>query len=294
VVESSAGARLIQRIGIIAKPQRESICGVVPGLMEWLRARKLDVLCDRETAECLAQEKGVSREEIAASADLLLVLGGDGTLLAAARALGEKPVPILPVNLGQLGFLTSVKLDEMYAILEEVLSGKHRISERTQLQATVTRDGAAIGTYFALNDAVLTKTTLARIMDFDLSIDGAFVCKYRADGLILATPTGSTAYSLSAGGPIVYPLLDAFIITPICTHQLTNRPLVIPDKANVEVRFGPEEQTFYLTLDGQIGVELHTGDMVTLKKAARKVLLVRPMRKSYFEILRNKLKWGER
>jgi len=285
---------LIQRIGIIAKPQRESICGVVPGLLEWLRGRKLEVVCDRETAECLPNETGVSREEIASCADLLLVLGGDGTLLAAARVLGEKRVPILPVNLGQLGFLTSVKLEEMYLILEEVFAGKHRISERTQLEATVTRKGESVGTYLALNDAVLTKTTLARIMDFDLSIDGAFVCTYRADGLIIATPTGSTAYSLSAGGPIVYPALDAFIITPICTHQLTNRPLVLPDKSNVEVRFGPEEQTFYLTLDGQIGVELHTGDVVTLKKAANKVLLVRPMRKSYFEILRSKLKWGER
>lgn len=285
---------MIRRVGIIAKPERESICSVVPGLLEWLRARKLEVVCDEETAQCLTSEKGVAREELAGRVDLLLVLGGDGTLLAAARAMGEKQAPILPVNLGQLGFLTSVKLDELYPILEEAIEGKSRISERTQLEATVLRNGAPTGTYRALNDAVLTKTTLARIMDFDLSIDGAFVCKYRADGLIIATPTGSTAYSLSAGGPIVYPVLDAFIITPICTHQLTNRPLVIPDTANLEVKFGPEEQTFYLTLDGQIGVELHTGDVVTFKKAATKVRLVRPARKSYFEILRKKLKWGER
>ncbi len=251
-------------------------------------------MCDAETAECLEGEKGEARESVASSVDLLLVLGGDGTLLAAARALSEKAVPILPVNLGQLGFLTSVKLDELYPILEEVLAGKHRVSERVQLEATVLREGAVAGTYRALNDVVLTKTTLARIMDFDLSIDGTFVCKDRSDGLIIATPTGSTAYSLSAGGPIVYPVLDAFIITPICTHQLTNRPLVIPDKMTLEVRFGPEEQMFYLTLDGQIGVELHTGDVVTLKKSERKVHLVRPMKKSYFEILRKKLKWGER
>ncbi len=286
---------MIQRVGIIAKPQRESIVSVVPGLLDWLRARKLEVVCDEEVASCIPPESGLPREEVTTTVDLLLVLGGDGTLLAAARALGEKPVPILPVNLGQLGFLTSVKLEEMYPILEEVLAGHNRISERTQIEATVHRKGAVAGVYLALNDAVLTKTTLARIMDFDLSIDGAFVCKYRADGLIIATPTGSTAYSLSAGGPIVYPVLDAFIITPICTHQLTNRPLVIPDRANLELRFpAQEDQSFYLTLDGQIGVELHTDDVVTLKKSPRKVLLVRPMRKSYFEILRNKLKWGER
>lgn len=284
----------MKRIGIIAKPQRESLRAFVPALLNWLRARQLDVVCDEETAACLEGEKGEARESVASSVDLLLVLGGDGTLLAAARALSEKVVPILPVNLGQLGFLTSVKLDELYPILEEVLAGKHRVSERVQLEATVLREGAVAGTYRALNDVVLTKTTLARIMDFDLSIDGTFVCKYRADGLIIATPTGSTAYSLSAGGPIVYPVLDAFIVTPICTHQLTNRPLVIPDKMTLEVRFGPEEQMFYLTLDGQIGVELHTGDVVTLKKSERKVHLVRPMKKSYFEILRTKLKWGER
>ena len=287
-------AETIRRIGIIAKPQRESIAGVVPGLLEWLRARKLEVICDGESAACLPGEKGVAREEMAAHVDLLLVLGGDGTLLAAARALGGNEVPILPVNLGQLGFLTSVKLDEMYPILEEVLAGRSRVSVRTQLQATVSRSGKPEETYCALNDAVLTKTALARIMDFDVSIDGAFVSKYRADGLIIATPTGSTAYSLSAGGPIVYPVLDAFIITPICTHQLTNRPLVIPDSASVEVRFGPEDQTFHLTLDGQVGTDIRSGDVVTLTKSARKVRLVRPMRKSYFEILRSKLKWGER
>lgn len=287
-------ATAIKRVGIIAKPERASITSVAPKLLEWLRSRKLEVVCDQETAQCLPGEKGIAREEMAGKVDLLLVLGGDGTLLAAARAMGAQQVPILPVNLGQLGFLTSVKLDELYPILDETLAGKNRISERTQLEATVMRNGKPAETHRALNDAVLSKTTLSRIMDFDLSIDGAFVCNYRADGLIIATPTGSTAYSLSAGGPIVYPVLDAFIVTPICTHQLTNRPLVIPDSAHLEVKFGPEDQTIYLTVDGQKGVELHTGDVVQFKKAATKVQLVRPVRKSYFEVLRNKLKWGER
>jgi NAD+ kinase len=284
----------IRRIGVIAKPQKERLAPVIPELRRWLGGRNLELVCDRETAECVGGEPGVPREQIAAQVDLLLVLGGDGTLLAAARALGHHTVPILPVNLGQLGFLTSVKLEEMYLILDEVLAGKHRISERTQLEAQVARAAGAAETHRALNDVVLAKTTLARIMDFDLAIDGAFVCKYRADGLIIATPTGSTAYSLSAGGPIVYPLLDAFVVTPICTHTLTNRPLVVPDSATLEVRFGPAEQTFYMTLDGQMGVKLQTGDVVTLRKAAQRVQLVRPLRKSYFEILRTKLKWGER
>ena len=255
----------MQRVGIIAKPQRETICEVLPALRKWLHEHKLEVVCDQETAQCLGEADGVAREEMAGRVDLVLVLGGDGTLLAAARALGARQVPILPVNLGQLGFLTSVKLNEVYPVLEQVLSGKHRMSERSQIEAEVWRKGASAGKHTALNDAVFTKTPLARIMDFELSIDGTFVSKYRADGLIIATPTGSTAYSLSAGGPIVYPVLDAFVITPICTHTLTNRPIVVPDRFALEVQFGAENETFYLTLDGQVGVELHTGDRVTLK-----------------------------
>lgn len=285
---------MIKRIGIMAKPQRESICEVVPALRRWLQQRQLEAVVDRETAQCLGEGCGTAREDMAGRVDLLLVLGGDGTLLAAARAMGEHQVPILPVNLGQMGFLTSVKLEEFYPVLEQVIAGNHRVSERSQIEAEVWRGGASQGKYTALNDAVFTKTPLSRIMDFALAVDGQFVSRYRADGLIIATPTGSTAYSLSAGGPIVYPVLDAFIITPICTHTLTNRPLVIPDRFPMEVQFGEESEHFYLTLDGQVGVELHMGDRVTLKKSATTVRLVRPIKKSYFEILRTKLKWGER
>lgn len=285
----------MKTIGIISKPQQESIRQVVPPLLNWLKQRQIAALCDPETAECVGPLCPVlSRQELAARAEMLLVLGGDGTLLAVGRAAGEREVPILPVNLGSLGFLTSVKLNELYAVLEEVQAGQHRISERIQLDTEVLRGGQVTERNRALNDAVLSKATLARIIDMELAIDGHYVCSYRADGLIISTPTGSTAYSLSAGGPIVYPTVDAFLITPICPHSLTNRPLVIPDSMTLELAFQASDNAAYLTLDGQVGVELHEGDRVVIRKAAKRLKLVRPLRKTYFEILRNKLKWGAR
>ncbi len=236
----------------------------------------------------------VQRQNLPGQADLLIVLGGDGTLLATARLMTEHNVPILPVNLGGLGFLTSVPLADLYPILEQVLEGKNRISERVMLQAEVVRDGKAVESHCALNDAVLNKGALARMIDLDLQIDGGLVCTYKADGLIVSTPTGSTAYSLAAGGPIIYPLVEAFVITPICSHTLTNRPLVIPNTATVEVGLQAAEESVFLTLDGQVGVELKPGDRVVITKASKKLRLVRPARKTYFEILRTKLKWGER
>lgn len=285
----------MKTIGIISKPQQDAIRQIVPALLDWLKQRQITALCDRETAGCVGPLCPVmSREELAARAEMLLVLGGDGTLLAVARAAGEHEVPILPVNLGSLGFLTSVKLDELYGVLEEVQAGQHRISERIQLDTEVHRGGHVLERNRALNDAVLSKATLARIIDMELAIDGHYVCSYRADGLIISTPTGSTAYSLSAGGPIVYPTVDAFLITPICPHSLTNRPLVIPNSMTLELAFQAGDNAAYLTLDGQVGVELHEGDRVVIRKAAKRLKLVRPLRKTYFEILRNKLKWGAR
>jgi NAD+ kinase len=294
---------MIRAVGIISKPRREDIAALVPQLLEWLEAHELEVFCDEETAQCLAPEAAKPaqtpgrvhpREELADKVDLLIVLGGDGTLLAAARSMAEHTVPILPVNLGGLGFLTSVTLAELYPILEQVLAGKHRISERVLLQAEVLRDGKAIERQRALNDAVLNKAALARMIDLDLHIDGAYVCSYKADGLIISTPTGSTAYSLAAGGPIIYPVVEAFVITPICPHTLTNRPLVIPNTSKIEVDFAAGEEAVFLTLDGQVGVELKHGDRVAVARAQTKLRLVRPVKKTYFEILRSKLKWGER
>jgi NAD+ kinase len=286
---------MYSRVGIISKPKQEIIASLVPRLQAFLGERKLTVAVDEETAGCLgADARGVPREKLLLQCDLMIVLGGDGTLLALARIIGESKVPILPVNLGSLGFLTSVTLEELFPLLEQVLVEQHRISERVLIETSVLRGGKMEFQQVALNDAVVNKAALARIIELDLLIDGGYVCSYRADGLIISTPTGSTAYSLAAGGPIVYPVLDAFIITPICPHALTNRPLVIPDTASIEVQLHADEQDVYLTLDGQVGVTLQQNDRLSIRKSAKRLRLVRPMRKTYFEILRNKLKWGAR
>jgi NAD+ kinase len=286
---------MIRTVGIISKPRKENIAAVVPRLLEWLRARNLGVFYDKETAECIAPGgPEVPREELPSKTDIIILLGGDGTLLAAARMMGDSKVPILPVNLGGLGFLTSVTLEELYSVLEEVLAGNHRISERALLEAEVLRDGKVIERQRALNDAVLNKGTLARIIDLELLIDGGYVCSYKADGLIVSTPTGSTAYSLAAGGPIVYPVLDAFVITPICPHSLTNRPLVVPDTMRIEIDFHGGDESVFLTIDGQVGIELQAGDRIAIRKVDNKLRVIRPMKKTYFQILRNKLMWGGR
>lgn len=287
---------MIKTVGIISRPRRADIAQVVPPLVAWLHEHGAEVLCDSETSDCLSQVavETRKREELPGCVDLLIVLGGDGTLLSAARQAATRRVPILPVNLGGLGFLTTVAQDEIYSILEEIFAGKHRVSERVMLEAEILRGGMVLRRQIALNDAVLNKAALARIMDLELRVNGEYVTTYKADGLILSTPTGSTAYSLAAGGPIVYPTVEAFVITPICPHTLTNRPIVIPDSVTIEIEFKAEDGVVYLTLDGQIGIELTRGDSVRVRKAAEQLLLVRPSKKTYYEVLRNKLKWGER
>lgn len=286
---------MIRSAGIIIKPVHERPKAVVPPLIEWLKERHIEVFLDRETQACSnADAPAVSREELGEKIDLLIVLGGDGTLLSGARAVGHRKVPILAVNLGGLGFLSSVTLDELYPVLETVLSGGHKTSERIMLEANILRGGKSVERQNALNDAVITKKTLARMLEFDVFIDGAPVTRYRADGLIVATPTGSTAYSLAAGGPIVDPHVEALLVTPICPHMLTNRPLVIPDKARVEIDVAATEEPVYLTLDGQVGFQLESRDRVAVTQSANRVLLVQPPRKTYFDVLRSKLRWGER
>ena len=291
-----AEAQKIRTVGIISRPRREDIARVVPPLVAWLRARGVEVVCDSETGGCIGSLAGETRgrESVAMCADLLIVLGGDGTLLSAARMSVEREVPILAVNLGGLGFLTTVPQDEIYLILEEIFSNKHRVSARVMLEAEIVRGGDVIRRQIALNDAVLNKAALARIMDLELHVDGEYVTTYKADGLIVSTPTGSTAYSLAAGGPIVYPIVAAFVVTPICPHTLTNRPLVIPDSAKLEIDFKGGDDEVFLTLDGQVGIELVQGDRIVVRQAKEKLYLVRPARKTYYEILRTKLKWGER
>jgi NAD+ kinase len=284
----------LSAVGIISKPKKEDICAVAPPLLDWLAERKIKTICDEETVACLGSGKGVPRDEIAGQADLLVVLGGDGTLLAAARLVQERSVPILAVNLGSLGFLTEIKLDETYDVLEAVLAGRHKIESRRMLEAEVVREGRAVARYRALNDVVLHKAALARIVDFDVSIDGRFVSRIRADGLILSTPTGSTAYSLSAGGPIVLPNVDAIVLTPIAPHMLTNRPLVVPGESRLEVQMLDPEQGVYVTVDGQVGEELRHGAAVRARQSDRAIQLVSAPARDYFQVLRSKLHWGER
>jgi NAD+ kinase len=284
----------VRTIGIFARPRRADLTDIVRPLLEWLAKRGYRALYDTETAVSLRDgSDGVAREQLAAQSDLLLVLGGDGTLLAAAREAGSRGIPVLPINLGSLGFLTSFTLEELYQALEETLAGKLAASERVMLTASLLRDGQNIESQSVLNEAVITKGALARMIEIELSINEDFVCRYRADGLIVATPTGSTAYSLSAGGPIVHPAVESIILTPICPHTLTDRPLVVGDCCNVVMRLRGPAESVYLTLDGQKGVLMQSEDRVAISRATERLKLIQPHRKSYYEILRSKLKWGE-
>ena len=283
-----------QSIGIISRPRRSDLCVVVPPLLEWLEARGIQTLIDEETANCLPNSaKGLTRQKVADSSQLLLVLGGDGTLLAAARLAAPRGIPVLPINMGSLGFLTNFTLQELHPALEDTLEGRFSLSERVLISVDLVRAGKVIDTQRVLNEVVINKGVLARMIELELGIDGDFVCRYRADGLIMATPTGSTAYSLSAGGPIVHPTVESFVITPICPHMLSDRPLVIRDSSTIEMKLSGNTESVFLTLDGQRGIPLQPGDIVRAGRAKELLKLIQPPKKSYFEILRNKLKWGE-
>jgi NAD+ kinase len=285
----------MQRIGIVVKPRKEEAAPILSGLVAWLRARGKDVLLDAEAAGlCPDAGPGAPRQAIAAQADLVVVLGGDGTLLSVARLLAGREVPILGVNLGGLGFLTEVTVPELLPTLEAVVESRFAVARRMTLAARVLREGRPIAAHVALNDAVISKTAPSRIVELETTVNGEFVTSYRADGLIVATPTGSTAYCLSAGGPIIYPSLPALVVIPICPHTLTNRPLVLADSAVIEVRPRSVGEEIHLTVDGQVDVGLHGGDVVELRRGPHSVALVKSSRLNYFEILRTKLKWGER
>jgi NAD+ kinase len=284
-----------EKIGIIARPRKSNLAKMVPPLLDWLAKRGIAALYDEETAASLpaGSAPGSTREHVAATSQLLLVLGGDGTLLAAARVAALHGIPILPINMGSLGFLTSFTVDELYPALEDTLAGRYTVSERVMLRVDLERDGKIIDTQRVLNEAVINKGALARMIDLELWIDQELVCRYRADGLIVATPTGSTAYSLSAGGPIVHPTVESFVITPICPHTLSDRPVVVRDSACIEMKLLANTESVFLTLDGQKGIVLQATDFVRIVRAQEMLRLIQPLRKSYFEILRGKLKWGE-
>ena len=285
----------MQRIGIAAKPKKPEAEAILRALVAWLRDHGREVLLDQEAAGiCPEVGPGLPRSEVAATADLVIVLGGDGTLLSVARLIGSREVPILGVNLGGLGFLTEVTLDELFPTLEAVLRDQYSVSRRLTLTVRVLRGGERVAGFEALNDAVINKTALSRIVDLETHVNGEYVATFRADGLILSTPTGSTAYCLAAGGPIIYPTLPALVIIPICPHTLTNRPLVVPDSAVVEIIQGSEGEDVHLTVDGQVGVDLRYRDVVAVQRSTRSIALVKSPKLNYFDLLRTKLKWGER
>ena len=285
----------MKRIGIVAKTDRPEAKSVVPELVLWLTGRGLQVVLEKETAALYPRASTVaSKADLSTQVDLLIVLGGDGTLLSMARLVGDLSVPILGVNLGGLGFLTATTLDELFPALETLLDGQMMVDERMMLLARVLRQGEQLSEYVALNDVVITKSAMSRIINLAVSVEGEAATDYRADGLIISTPTGSTAYCLSAGGPIVYPTMDAMVLTPICSHALTNRPIVIPASLRVEVTLLTENQDVMLTLDGQVGFALKERDTVEIRRATPRIRLVRFPQKHFFSVLRTKLKWGER
>jgi NAD+ kinase len=285
----------VKRIGIVAKRDAREASAAVSRLVEWLRTRRLPVVVDKDTAQLLpgTDVVAVTREDLAAQVDVLIVLGGDGTLLSAARAVGDLDVPIFGVNLGDLGFLTATTLDEMLPALEALLAGRMAIEERMMLAARVRRHGEWLREHVALNDVVIMKSAMSRIINLAVSVEGQHATAYRADGLIISTPTGSTAYNLSAGGPILFPVMDAIVLTPVCSHTLTNRPIVLPSALRVEVTLLADQQVM-VTLDGQVGVDLVEHDVVEIRQAAPRIRLVRFPNKDFFSVLRTKLKWGER
>ena len=285
----------MKRLGIVAKTDREEARTVVPQLLDWCAARGIQPILEKETAGLCPQATGpvVGRSELPGQSDLLLVLGGDGTLLSMARLVGDLAVPILGVNLGGLGFLTALTVDELFPALEAYLRDELVIEDRMLLDARVFRQGERLGEYAALNDVVITKSAMSRIIRLEVAVDGDFATGYRADGLILSTPTGSTAYCLSAGGPIVFPTMDAVVLTPICSHTLTNRPIVLPATQRISITL-LTDQDVMLTLDGQVGFALKANDTVEVRRAAARIRLLRVPQKHFFSVLRTKLKWGER
>ena len=290
----------MNRIGIIAKKNKPEAITIAGDLAEWLRTKKVEVYIEEEMGKLLSQTrsqhywKSIKREEIPTDIEMIVVLGGDGTLLSVARQVWNKNIPILGVNLGGLGFLTEITLDELYPVLEKVLRNDFEINEREVLNAGVIRNGKRIVEFIVLNDAVINKGALARIIDLETTINGEYLSTFRSDGLIISTPTGSTAYNLSAGGPIVYPSLHTIIITPICPHTLTIRPIIIPDDVKIRALLKSRDEEVTLTLDGQQGFTLEFEDVVEVGKAEGRILLIKSPYRQYFELLREKLKWGER
>jgi len=280
----------IKKIGIFSKQKPDISRKVLLELTSWLKERNYETLMAPETAGIIGESSDLKKEEIPSKADLIIVLGGDGTLLSVARLTHPFDVPILAVNLGSLGFLAEVALPDLYHTLEQVLKGASCIEHRMLLNACLLRGGKTVQDDFALNDVVINKSA-ARIVNLEVHVNGQYMTSYRADGLIIATPTGSTAYSLSAGGPIIHPSMNALLLCPICPFTLTNRPIVIPNQSTLQVRLITEEEV-QVTLDGQTGYSMFRDDVLEIKQGPTPVSMIQAKGKNYYQILRRKLHWG--
>ncbi len=280
-------------IGILTKPKFPEVKTTLQAVVAWLRTRNIDVILDTTSASLLSEQSGVQKTQLASQAGMLLVLGGDGTMLNAARLAGERGIPILGVNMGGLGFLTEVQLENLYPSLERVFANEFVIDERLMLKTHVHRHGETVAQGVVLNDVVISKGTLARMIELKISIEGRFVTNLRGDGLIVSSPTGSTAYSLSAGGPIVNPAVHSLMLTPICPHTLTHRPLIVPGNAEIDVTLTSKDDGAMATLDGQVGVAISQGDAIEIKISEHRTRLIRFPETQYYGVLREKLKWGD-
>lgn len=286
---------VIQNVAIFAKVHDPRCLGIAGDLIAWLEERGCTPLAEAELTRQLGYPKSLTEDEIREQAELVVVLGGDGTLISVARLFSGKDVPIVGINLGSLGFLTEITVEELYTRLEKCLEGNPRVSDRMMLEVTLHREGEDIEKCTVLNDVVINKGALARIVDLETKVNRHFLTTYKADGLIVSTPTGSTGYNLSAGGPIIHPQMSCIVITPICPHTLTNRPIVLPDESIISITVTSSfDDKVYLTLDGQVGYKLKQGDSIEVRKGLKTTALVMSRSRDYFEILRTKLKWGER
>ena len=290
----SEGLSTANAAAIVSKPGKPELATVVPQLLQWFREHKYQVVVDEETRPQAPGVEVVRREQLGSRPlKFVVVLGGDGTLLSAARAVAKAGIPVLGVNLGSLGFLTEVPLAQLYPTLEGIENNRCNVEARSMVHCEVARKNAVVAGYEALNDIVVGKGTISRLNSCDVYVDGEFVSAYKADSLIVSTPTGSTAYSLSAGGPIVMPTVNAFIVTPVSAHALTHRPLVVPDTSSIELVVNTGNEEAYLSVDGQVGMPMYDGDRVRCRKSEHQVKLLR-VQGTFFDVLRAKLKWGQR
>jgi len=288
----------IKRIGVVLKPNQPDALKTMCELTTWLSERGISLLGGPEIERQRIEEqtgcpvKEVTPDQLAATADLILVLGGDGTMIATSRLMGDTEVPVLGVNYGGLGYLAEFRIEELYAALESILEGNYRLDKRVMLSVELVRGDESVTRNRVLNDVVINKSALARIIEIEAYLNQQFVNAFRADGLIVSTPTGSTAYNLSAGGPVIFPSMNAVVITPICPFTLSNRPIVVRDDAVIELRLKTEQEDVSLTLDGQVGFPLKVEDRVLIRKSKTTFNLVQPMNRNYFDVLRDKLRWG--